>query len=100
MDEYISKKQVYKKLHDAFAKGCFTSNYDYALISSEILGLPSADVQLVKYGRWVSNHNYRDSEGTICTVYRCSYCEKKQNEYTPPYCPECGADMRLRGDSK
>lgn len=49
----------------------------------------------IRYGKWLSDHNYRDSEGDICTVYKCSYCEKKQNNYTPPYCPECGTKMIL-----
>lgn len=44
-------------------------------------------------GRWVAVKNYKDYEGTICTIFECSICHKKQNDETPPFCPECGAKM-------
>lgn len=65
----------------------------YKLISEAVT---TADVRLVRYGKWLIDHNYRDIEGVICSVFKCSCCEGKQNDYTPPFCPECGAIMRDR----
>ncbi len=53
-----------------------------------INGLPTADVQEVRYGEWIPD----DYE-----YYHCSECgfENDEREYITPYCPHCGAKMDL-----
>ena len=60
---------------------------------------PAADVAEVKHGEWK-----RVECGTICTQCRRVYdndfefSHEKVKQYFK-YCPECGADMRERGNN-
>ena len=54
---------------------------------------PTADVQEVRYGKWV--------KPSPCSQRICSCCERTPKtifEWLPPYCPHCGA--RMDGDEK
>jgi rubredoxin len=56
----------------------------------------AADVQPIKHGRWVvDEHGYLrcDNCGEVCLRNDIGIYVKSW------YCPECGADMRLRGDA-
>lgn len=48
---------------------------------------PEADVEERKHGEWIAD----DYEYYHCL--ECGY-EQDYREYTMPYCPNCGADMR------
>lgn len=57
-------------------------------------GIPTADVQEVKHGKWTfDNHacGYYYS-GVVCSV--CRNGEERKS----PYCPICGAKMDGKGD--
>lgn len=97
MAEYKDVELLKKQIAD-FKRVVNSPNSDYltgyisALSATEeiIAGLPDADVEPVKRGKWI----------TINSVSRCSNCE-----YIPPYdrdiddifysayCPNCGAKM-------
>ena len=44
-------------------------------------------------GCWLWHENYRDYDGYICSIYKCSNCFHKTEERTA-YCPECGIKMK------
>ena len=68
-------------------------NYEHAHFLMLIDDEPTADVQEVKHGEWVSN--------AVTDEYVCSECDgiapvdcEKEDFYESNYCPNCGAKMR------
>lgn len=57
---------------------------------------PTADVQLVKHGRWTwaSNAPHREHG-----AYKCSNCGC-YSDFEENYCPNCGCKQDLIGDSE
>lgn len=55
-----------------------------------IKGMPSADVQEVKHGKW--EHSGRYIRCTSCGMYMCN-TDRDGDEIPTAYCPECGAMM-------
>ena len=66
-----------------------------------MLNVPSADVQLIKHGRWIDIHEYCKMNGYIPSGMGnyswCSECEKAEPKISN-YCPNCGA--RMGGDTE
>ena len=58
------------------------------LLKSETL----AEFQPVIHARWVLVRKYRDEDGYINEIFRCSNCEIPRDEEFS-YCPSCGAKM-------
>lgn len=99
MDEYISREETLK----AFRLTAKNSNKDYqrglqdaidCLIPEVIAGIPSADVQPVRYGRWIIED---DVEHFIAICSECGRTEDSRDIKDMPYC-HCGA--RMDGDAK
>lgn len=64
---------------------------------SAIENIPSADVQPVVHGEWISNGD-PDSNGNA--LYKCSICHFKDKHAVHlevPYCWHCGARMGDKG---
>lgn len=107
MDEYISKDDVLRKFieGDGHDDERFTEGYNFAVqeYREEVKKIPSADVQLIKHGRWIGIHEYCKKNGYIPSgigaYYWCSECEKAEPKISD-YCPNCGARMIKDGDSK
>ena len=66
---------------------------DARLIQDGIIQLPSAQPRKKK---WISLDDFRGKYNTC--GYKCSECGE-HSEYEENFCPNCGADMRGRGDS-
>jgi rubrerythrin len=49
--------------------------------------IPAADVRPVARGRWIDTDNYYQR-------WKCSVCGCHTRDARPPFCPNCGADMR------
>ena len=45
-----------------------------------------------KFGKWILVKYYRDEEGTLCPIFRCSKCGIPWSK-DKKYCPHCGAEM-------
>lgn len=101
MDEYISREETLK----AFRLTAKNPNKDYqrgmqdtidCLVPEVIADIPSADVQPVRYGRWIDIYEWakmHDSTPSgMCLYYWCSECQKEQ-EKKSNFCPNCGAEM-------
>lgn len=58
------------------------------LLKSETL----AEFQPVIHAKWVLVRKYRDEDGYINEIFRCSNCEIPRDEEFS-YCPSCGAKM-------
>lgn len=99
MDEYISREETLK----AFRLTAKNPNKDYqrgmqdtidCLVPEVIADIPSADVQPVRYGRWIIKGQ---------EIY-CSECDTESSynsfgasQFTR-FCPNCGA--RMDGDAE
>lgn len=60
-----------------------------------IISLQDVKIEPLKMttGYWILHENYRDYNGYICSIYRCSNCFHKTEERTN-YCSECGIKMK------
>ena len=56
-------------------------------IIEAIEAIPAADVRPVVMGRWIDTDNYYQR-------WKCSVCDSHTRDARPPFCPNCGADMR------
>ena len=54
---------------------------------------------LPKMGKWILVKYYRDEEGTLCPIFRCSRCGIPHDE-DKQYCPNCGTNMSNAGTSE
>lgn len=79
MTDYIKREDALSTFSNAF----------YAGLTAKIKAIPSADVALVRHGRW----EVIDAEEP--RKYGCSEC-KRLSWYMENYCPNCGA--RMDGD--
>ena len=103
MSDYISREAAVKiaqkyGLANGSALGRRTGLAD--CIAIEIEGLPAADVELVRHGRWISLTDCSNA-GVYCSichkkVYKEDYawCNRK-NKVRSAYCPNCGSKMDL-----
>lgn len=103
MSDYISRKAAVKiaqkyGLANGSALGRHTGLAD--CIAIEIEGLPAADVEPVRHGRWISLTDCSNA-GVYCSichkkVYKEDYawCNRK-NKVRSAYCPNCGSKMDL-----
>ena len=77
MAEYIEREAVLSKLLE------YGIGWGAAKVKGVINSIPSADVQLVRHGWWIS-HGW----STVCSECGEDYAFAKRN-----YCPNCGAKM-------
>lgn len=92
MDDYISRQVILKHLEKCKGQPpemCYTFAVLTA-IESFVKSQPAADVAPVVYARWVKRF-VNGKEKAVCTN-----CGKPNKQYTPPYCPHCGAIMDLK----
>lgn len=111
MSDYISREAAIEAVREVFScETCNGSNIgictfcdvDQAILL--IKNIPSADVELVRYGRWeecdwvdVDEHGF-GTRRTFKAGLRCSQCAcvfKKKLLWKRNYCPNCGAKMDL-----
>ena len=58
-----------------------------AYVEEMIDSIPAADVRPVVMGRWIDTDNYYQR-------WKCSVCDSHTRDARPPFCSNCGADMR------
>lgn len=54
---------------------------------------------LPKMGKWILVKYYRDEEGTLCPIFRCSRCGLPYHN-DERYCPKCGTEMKNAGEAE
>lgn len=111
MDDYISRKAALEAFENADADVCESypdgaCDWGFGMknIQEVIDGIPAADVEPVRRGRWECV--YDDSTGE--TDITCSHCKNtrtvngcfvstdgKSCYFEDDYCPSCGAKMNL-----
>lgn len=69
----------------------WADGYDKAidLVYDFVRGMPTAEVEPVRHGRWIFDYQFFD--GGFTDIYRCSECGSKNGN--TDYCPNCGAKM-------
>lgn len=65
-------------------------------VSDIISDAPTIEAEPVRHGRWVLVSQWRDEEGTLNPIYRCTACSITNDE-EDRYCPHCGAKMDKEG---
>lgn len=105
MDEYISRQEAIKALYEVYEHDYPTASGDfdeYARhdVRNVLNGLPTADVQPVKHGRWEVNG---DRFYPFCS--NCKYEPPKElircnalslEPILTKYCPNCGSENGTR----
>ena len=76
---------------DALKQTIFAHWYTCEEIDETIDRMPTADVREVVHGVWLE-----DSDGNLI----CSKCKFKFYPIMFNFCPNCGADMRLKGGAE
>ena len=66
---------------------------DYDDVCAVLAIIPHVGVQEVKHAKWKLVSTYRDEEGYLNDIFRCSNCHIPFDENTR-YCPNCGAKMQ------
>ena len=77
------------------------NNSDRDLFEDLIIQMPSADVALIKHGKWEQHDEYdEDSNVYTCSVCNEPWCliEGDPKDNYMNYCPHCGAKMDLKGE--
>lgn len=97
MSDYISREAVLEKAE-------YDGNYRLVVPVEAIKGLPAADVELVRNGRWeecdwvdVDEHGF-GTRRTFKAGLRCSQCAcvfKKELLWKRNWCPNCGAKWKV-----
>ncbi len=89
-DETQCENCPHNYLHN-YPCGCCEWQYKVEaekLLKSETL----AEFQPVIHAKWVLVRKYRDEDGYINEIFRCSNCEIPRDEKFS-FCPSCGAKM-------
>ena len=97
MSDYISREAVLEKAE-------YDGNYRLVVPVEAIKGLPAADVEPVRNGRWeecdwvdVDEHGF-GTRRTFKAGLRCSQCAcvfKKELLWKRNWCPNCGAKWKV-----
>lgn len=115
MSDYISREALKEAFDNADADVCesYSDGYcDWGFgrknINDVIDGVPAADVEPVRHGRWESythshycgTDKYGEPVYSDGVVYYCSNpkCRRK-TVIKENYCPNCGAKMDLEGEN-
>ena len=62
---------------------------------AEILeDIDKGKIGYIKMGKWIHHQNYRDIDGDIRAIFKCSNCGQLSEDYN--YCPYCGANMQTK----
>lgn len=101
MADYISRDAAIEKIRVAGCTDCGGSSYticgfcDFENAARLVNGLPTADVEPVRHGRWGKK------QGGFWEFAACSlYGEKTPTVgITPNYCPNCGTKMDLEDEN-
>lgn len=101
MNEYIKRKDAFEILQSRLDNISQMSYLDMDWHELDIMRntienaiddigeVPSADVQLVRHGRWVECCNELDKKCSCCDKVHGTIYERE------PFCPNCGARMDL-----
>ena len=99
MDKYIKADDLLDVIYpldpeNDGSDGCTVVAQPLTLTSYEseniVLALPAADVAPVVHARW----EMRPIDGKEKSC--CTHCGSPNKQYSPPYCPHCGAKMDLK----
>lgn len=93
MNKYIKADKAIKAIMEM--QDCyngFSDTYDKAAIIGTLEEVPAENVQPVRFGRWIDAECY--SEGCD-DGYICSECRRITYRTMTPFCPNCGARMRM-----
>ena len=102
MSDYISREAAIEKIREAGCTDCGGSSgticgfCDFENAVRLVNGLPTADVDPVRNGRWKIRRKSGWPEWAIRIV--CSSCGLVTGQKSK-YCPSCGAKMDLEGEN-
>jgi hypothetical protein len=100
MTEYINREEAIKELREVYENEYPTASGDFDEYASHdvpnvLRNIPVADVQPVKYGRWIWDSNAPHREHG---AYKCSNCGC-HSDFEENFCYNCGVRMMKDGDT-
>lgn len=97
--KYIEADKILEKLVDMrwalSEREQYKEGYEDCLDEIEIIikdDLPSAEVEEVQHGRWISSVSKYNFYVEVCS--ECGYIEEWNLEINRNFCPNCGAKMK------
>ena len=107
MSDYISREAAVKIAQEyGFVRGNFEFGHTLHSaaadwIAIKIEGLPAADVEPVRQGRWIQpSWIYYGAKQYVCDQCKNDvYWRKRILNYKEKYCPNCGAKMDLENNN-
>lgn len=105
MSDYISREAIIGKVEKHYCAPCKGQGGDLGgdwcrscVINSvleKVRGIPAADVEPVRYGKWVHSEIEDDDWGGTFHEWTCSVCGYSVglNPTGENYCPNCNAKM-------
>lgn len=88
MPRYINADRLDELITQLNYEGRGITRNEYKMIDSILFEFPTADVQEVKHGTWISRKN----EPKHKDWWTCSECQGRF-DYEWKFCPNCGARM-------
>lgn len=84
---YVDIEKVLETARDGYHSDFGRSMADLTSLREVLEDTPTADVEEVKYGEWITDEN---------GVVICSECgeEHEWQDFRPPYCDMCGSKNR------
>jgi hypothetical protein len=101
MDEYISRKDAIKELHEVYEYEYPTASGDFDEYASHYVpnilkNIPAADVQPVIHAYWIELPKALNPNENPCKCSNCGHILSFMNGYPKSkYCDECGAKMDI-----
>ena len=110
MADYISREALKEVFENADADVCESypdGHCDWGFgrknINDVIDGVPTADVEPVRHGRWILRKEHIYLADGVCKEWYnffCSECDAPAPSGSPTcFCPNCGAKMALEVDN-
>lgn len=94
MPEYIERQAVIDLLKGAGEESGSPVVDIELMIEAVQDDISAADVAPIIHAKWEMRRVYVNGcEGSGEEKAFCSHCNKSNKQYTPPYCPHCGAKM-------
>lgn len=95
MSDLISRQDLLK-LFENLRDEHETNAISYVALYEVILQQPTIEAAPVVEAEWILVSQWKDEDGVINPIYRCSACHIPNDE-EDRFCKHCGADMRKGG---
>lgn len=90
--EIVRRLRQHNEIHHRKEQNSFIITNILEWCAEILEDIDKGKIGYIKMGKWIHHHNYRDMDGDICEIFKCSNCNQLSESYN--YCPNCGAKMQ------